>query len=188
MSERIAFPSRIGFPARFGTFAAAAAVGILSLTLWSMPYRSIEAWTTARIMNFDRPTDSWRHYWLGQNPEGIIWFDVTTLCSSNLVIAPLLVLAGLGMLLAARIAVWRVVLGFVVAASVFFAFNIGRLVLIGWTYNHWGHESEWIAHDVFGTYVTLIASFVAVGIQLLVTGVRRGSLGHRRFEVINSEE
>ncbi|MGN6723055.1 MAG: archaeosortase/exosortase family protein [Marmoricola sp.] len=156
-------------------------VAALAVTAWSTAYRTGEAWATAQLISLHTSTPHYETAWLGRFGSQAIWFNVTTECSSSLIVAPLLALAAGGLMLVGRIAVWRVVLGFIAGAGLFFVLNSGRLAFIGLAYDHWGTQAHWATHDVIGSFITVIASLLALTTQLLVTGVRHGSREVRSF-------
>lgn len=86
---------------------------------------------------------------------------LTTGCSSALLIAPLALLAGVLLLFGTR-GPARVLLGFVLAAALVAAANLGRLTLIVAMQHRYGDEGFGWTHVLFGSVLMMAAGLVAL--------------------------
>ncbi|MEU3567800.1 archaeosortase/exosortase family protein [Kitasatospora sp. NPDC036755] len=86
---------------------------------------------------------------------------LTTGCSSALLIAPLALLAGVLLLFGSR-GPARVLLGFVLAAALVLAANLGRLTLIVAMQNRYGDEGFGWTHVLFGSVLMMAAGLLAL--------------------------
>ncbi|MEV7778848.1 archaeosortase/exosortase family protein [Kitasatospora sp. NPDC088351] len=86
---------------------------------------------------------------------------LTTGCSSALLIAPLALLSGVLLLFSARRPT-RVLLGFVLAAALIGATNLGRLTLIVAMQHRYGDEGFGWTHVLFGSVLMMAAALVAL--------------------------
>ncbi|MBO1414919.1 exosortase/archaeosortase family protein [Streptomyces sp. FH025] len=86
---------------------------------------------------------------------------LSTGCSSALLIAPLALLSGVLLLFGSRRPT-RVLLGFVLAAGLVVAANLGRLTLIVAMQNRYGDEGFGWTHVLFGSVLMMAAALIAL--------------------------
>ncbi|MBD0672431.1 archaeosortase/exosortase family protein [Streptomyces sp. CBMA156] len=86
---------------------------------------------------------------------------LTTGCSSALLIAPLALVAGVLLLFGTR-GPGRVLLGFVLAAALVVAANLGRLTLIVAMQHRYGDEGFGWTHVLFGSVLMMAAGLIAL--------------------------
>ncbi|MFE4513841.1 exosortase/archaeosortase family protein [Kitasatospora sp. NPDC056783] len=93
---------------------------------------------------------------------------LSTGCGSALLIAPLALLAGVLLLFGTRRPT-RVLLGFVLAAGLVVAANLGRLTLIVAMQHRYGDEGFGWTHVLFGSLLMMAAGLIALLLFLFLT-------------------
>jgi hypothetical protein len=100
-----------------------------------------------------------------------VWFVVTTLCTSSVLLVPL-VLVGAWAMTVPIIRVRSVAAGLALGSTVVVALSTARLVMISLSWRVWGPDSLWVTHDLMGTVISLIAMTAGLGILIVVAGMR----------------
>lgn len=155
------------------------AVGLLMLsallcTLWSLPYRSLEASLVGRVLSAITATAIHADRFEVSNPSGSwMWFQVTMECTSAVLLVPLAVVAA-WLVCQRRVRIRLVVLGLVVGWAIVAGSSTLRLFLIGFNYHHFGLSSFWLTHDFVGTLVSVISTLIALLVQVRITSMDRG--------------
>jgi hypothetical protein len=173
-SERISWFGRVALAC--GLIAIAVAI----LTVWSAPYRSVEAHAASWVVGLFTPTRLYGNEWMVAGHGSGLWFVVTTICTSGLIVLPLLGFAAWATLMR-RVKVSMALAGLLAGTLVVLALSTARLAMIGLSWWQWGYPSLWLAHDFVGTFISLIAMGLGLGIQVTVTG-RWGKMERRTFE------
>jgi exosortase/archaeosortase family protein len=156
------------------------AVAVAILTVWSAPYRSMEAHAAAWVVGLFTPTRLYGNEWLVTGHGSGLWFVVTTICTSGLIVLPLLGFASWATLMR-RVRVSMALAGLFAGTLVILVLSTARLAMIGLSWWQWGYPSLWLAHDFVGTLISLIAMAAGLGVQIAVTG-RWGKMERRTFE------
>jgi exosortase/archaeosortase family protein len=155
-------------------------LAIAILTIWSAPYRSMEAHAASCVVGIFTPTKLYGNEWLVTGHGGGLWFVVTNICTSGLIVLPLLGFAAWATLMR-RVKVSMALAGLVAGTLVVLVLSTARLAMIGLSWWKWGYPSLWLAHDFVGTFISLIAMALGLGVQVAVTG-RWGKMERRSFE------
>jgi exosortase/archaeosortase family protein len=113
----------------------------------------------------------------GTGDAHMLGLQVTLGCSSDLLIAPLLLITGL-LLGLGHASAGRIVAAAAVAASIVVIVNVLRLVMIAEMVNWWGAQTGfgW-GHTLFGSVLTLVGMFAALTAFIVVFN-RGGRLRH----------
>ena len=168
-------------------FAGVGALSVAVLLLLSEGwYRGVEAALAGRTLSgllgfpvmISRPLRTVFFAFDGTGPAHMLGLQVTLGCSSDLLLAPVLLFTGL-LLLFGRSSAPRVLLAASVAAAVVVLVNTLRLVLIAVLVDWWGVETGfgW-GHTLFGSMLTLAGMAVALGVFVVAVGrERRGGAG-----------
>jgi len=165
-----------------GVGALSAAMLVLLSEGW---YRGVEAALAGRALSgllgfpvmISRPLRTVFFAFHGTGPAHMLGLQVTLGCSSDLLLAPILLFTGL-LLLVGRSSALRVLLAASVAAAVVVLVNTLRLVLIALLVDWWGVETGfgW-GHTLFGSVLTLAGMAVALGVFVVAVGrERRGGI------------
>jgi exosortase/archaeosortase family protein len=98
----------------------------------------------------------------GTGNAHMLGFQVTLGCSSDLLVAPLLLFTGL-LLILGQIPLSRVLLAMASAAAIVIVINVLRLVMIAMMVNWWGVQTGfgW-GHTLFGSVLTLLGMAAAM--------------------------
>ncbi|HEX3333255.1 MAG TPA: hypothetical protein VHS57_02885 [Acidimicrobiales bacterium] len=172
--------TRISWLGRVAVALGLVALGVLILTAWSAPYRSVEAHAASWVVGLFTPTRLYGNEWLVSGHGGGLWFVVTTICTSALIVLPLLGFATWATLMR-RVKVSMALAGLAAGTAVVLVLSTARLALIGLSWWQWGYPSLWLAHDFVGTFISLVAMALGLGVQITVTG-RWGKMERRSFE------
>lgn len=161
-----------------GVVALSAAVLLLLSEGW---YRGVEAALAGRALSgllgfpvmISRPLRTVFFAFHGTGPAHMLGLQITLGCSSDLLLAPVLLFTGL-LLLFGRSSGPRVLLAASVAAAVVVLVNTLRLVLIALLVDWWGVETGfgW-GHTLFGSVLTLVGMAVALGVFVVAVGRER---------------
>ena len=166
------------------TFAGVGALSATALLLLSEGwYRGVEAALAGRALSgllgfpvmISRPLRTVFFAFDGTGPAHMLGLQVTLGCSSDLLLAPVLLFTGV-LLLFGRSSAPRVLLAALIAASVVVLVNTLRLMLIAVLVDWWGVETGfgW-GHTLFGSVLTLAGMAVALGVFVVAVGRdRRG--------------
>jgi hypothetical protein len=171
---------RMSWLGRVALACGLVALGVAILTVWSEPYRSMEAHTASWVVGLFTPTRLYGNEWLVTGHGSGLWFVVTTICTSGLIVLPLLGFATWATLMR-RVKVSMALAGLVAGALVVLLLSTARLAMIGLSWWKWGYPSLWLAHDFVGTFISLIAMAGGLLVQVAVTG-RWGKMERRTFE------
>jgi exosortase/archaeosortase family protein len=161
------------------TFAGAGALSAAVLLLlgegW---YRGVEAALAGRAMSgllgfpvmVSRPLRTVFFAFDGTGPAHMLGLQVTLGCSSDLLLAPVLLFTGV-LLLFGQSSAPRVLLAASIAAAVVVLANTLRLVLIAVLVDWWGVETGfgW-GHTLFGSVLTLAGMALALGVFVVAVG------------------
>ena len=167
----------------FGRIALACgllALGVAIVTVWSQPYRSAEAHAASWVVGLFTPTRLYGNEWLVSGHGSGLWFVVTTLCTSGLLVLPLLGFAAWATLMR-RVKVSMALAGLTAGMLVVVLLGTARLAMIGLSWWQWGYPSLWLAHDLVGTFISLIAMALGLLVEVTVTG-RWGKMERRTFD------
>jgi exosortase/archaeosortase family protein len=159
--------------------AAIIGFGVASLTVWSMGYRALEATVAAGVVGLVTRTQVYRNEWLVTGHHNGLWLIVTSTCSSNLMLLPILAFAAWAAI-ARRMPTAIVLAGLVAGIAVAVTLNTARFALIALSWRAWGYQSIWATHDLAGTFISLFGTFGALVTQILVTGRIGGLRGEAR--------
>lgn len=104
----------------------------------------------------------------GTGTAHMLGFQVTLGCSSDLLVAPLLLFTGL-LLILGQIPLSRVLLAMASAAAIVIVINVLRLVMIAVMVDWWGVETGfgW-GHTLFGSVLTLLGMAAAMFVCVFV--------------------
>jgi hypothetical protein len=171
---------RISWLGRVALATGLIAFGVAILTVWSEPYRSMEAHVASWVVGLFTPTRLYGNEWLVTGHGSGLWFVVTTICTSGLIVLPLLGFATWATLMR-RVKVSMAVAGLVAGTLIVLVLSTARLAMIGLSWWQWGYPSLWLAHDLVGTFISLLAMGAGLGVQVAVTG-RWGKVERRTFE------
>jgi exosortase/archaeosortase family protein len=145
------------------------AFGVATLTTWSSPYRSLEARATEAVVGLFTSTRLYRNEWHMVHGSRGVWFAVTSVCTSSVLLVPLIAVGA--WTAAMPLVKLRVAFaGFATGGIVVVFMSTARLALIGLSWHAWGDASLFVTHDLIGTLVSLVAMATGVGVQLIVTG------------------
>jgi len=164
------------------TFAGVAALSAALLLLLSQGwYRGVEAALAGHALSgllgfpvmISRPLRTVFFAFHGTGPAHMLGLQVTLGCSSDLLLAPVLLFTGL-LLLFGHSSASRVLLAASVAAAVVVLVNTLRLILIALLVDWWGVETGfgW-GHTLFGSVLTLAGMAVALGVFVVAVGRER---------------
>ena len=176
-------PHRKGRMSWLGRVALAVgliALGVAILTVWSEPYRSMEAHVASWVVRLFTPTRLYGNEWLVTSHGSGLWFVVTTICTSGLIVLPLLGFATWATLMR-RVKVSMALAGLFAGTLIVLVLSTARLAMIGLSWWQWGYPSLWLAHDFVGTFISLLAMAAGLGVQVAVTS-RWGKVERRTFE------
>jgi exosortase/archaeosortase family protein len=168
-----------GGPRTFaGVGALSAAVLLLLSEGW---YRGVEAALAGRALSgllgfpvmISRPLRTVFFAFDGTGPAHMLGLQVTLGCSSDLLLAPVLLFTGV-LLLFGHSSALRLLLAASIAAAVVVLVNTLRLVLIAVLVDWWGVETGfgW-GHTLFGSVLTLAGMAVALGVFVVAVGRER---------------
>ncbi|GAA4174574.1 exosortase S [Gryllotalpicola koreensis] len=115
--------------------------------------------------------------WFGLGSGHVNGFQITTLCSTVILITPLLAMVGV-MLLVRPLALGRVLVGLAIGAGLVAACNLLRYSLAAIALQTWGDDGFELVHRYLGSLL-VIAGFIAAFILLLrvATTTRRPQRG-----------
>lgn len=151
-----------------------------SLTVGSIPYRSLEARVAATLVSCFTPIRLYRQEWLVTRHDAALWFVVTTICTSSLLLVPLWIVAAWAATV--RLIKLRMVLaGFAAGVPTVALISTARLVMVSVSWWKWGNPSLWVTHNLVGTLLSLLAMAAGLSVQIAVTGMR-GDLRRRSFD------
>ncbi len=177
-----ALPARPGGARRLTRYTAAfggclAAMLLLVNQQW---YRGVEAVVTGDAVSkwlgypvvVSRSQQTMFFAFHGTGPAHMLGLQVTLGCSSVLLLAPIVLLAGV-MLSMRDTSPVRVLLAAAVAASLVISINVLRLVMIAAMVDWWGVQTGfgW-GHTLFGSVLMLLGLAAALGAFVLVLGYR----------------
>ncbi|PNW09592.1 hypothetical protein C1632_04005 [Microbacterium testaceum] len=99
-------------------------------------------------------------------PE-LVGLDITTLCSTMVLVVPLLVLAAAAVVIT-RARIGRVLVGLTAAASLASTCNIVRFVSAAWAYTQYGREGFDLVHRYIGSVFVLLGFGAAIALLLII--------------------
>lgn len=165
---------RINRPGRLigaGLLVTAAA----ALALWSDAAIALEAQLVAGVLSAftSGGTSSVGHLiWTGIGTESVHGFLITPVCTSLVLIGPILVLTGVLVLLGRKRADWTL-LGGALALAVAVGANTLRFILIATAWQLWGEVGFDIMHYYAGSVLVILASALAIVLLLVVSSTGR---------------
>jgi exosortase/archaeosortase family protein len=157
-----------------------AALGLLAIALAvfliveQTSFRAVEATLTADVVQLvtsghAHGAGSIVYFGLGtSHVEGIV---ITTLCSTVVLVTPLLALAGI-LLLMPSLRLTRVLLGLATALALAVACNLARYAAASYALQHWGRSGFDLVHEYLGSLL-VIFGFALAFILLLRIATRR---------------
>lgn len=152
--------------------------GLLVVTVWSYPYRELEAALAAHVTGLVTPSFSFGDRWVVEPIGGkSLMLVVTGSCTTSLLVAPLFV-AAVWALLLRRLRVSMTLVGLVLGIGILLALGTIRMAVIGLSWHRWGVVSAWVSHDLVGTLITISSAALALGTMLTIAA--RGSRVTRR--------
>jgi len=155
------------------------ALGLLALACALLalqePFRTVEARVGAVLMApavDGGAASSGPIIWFGLGTGQVNGFQITTLCSTVILFAPLLAVAGV-MLLVRPLALGRVLVGLAIGLCLVAACNLARYCFAAMAMQAWGEDGFELVHRYLGSLL-VIAGFIAAFILLLrVATLRR---------------
>jgi exosortase/archaeosortase len=143
--------------------------GTAVLTVWSTAYRSIEAQLASALVGAFTPSRVYQNEWHVTHGGGGLWFVVTYLCTSSVLLIPL-VLVGAWAITMPLVRLRSALCGLIAGSAVVIALSTVRLVMISLAWRMWGNGSLWVTHDLIGTIISLIAMSAGLGTLVVLTG------------------
>ncbi len=154
-----------------GLLVAAAA----ALALFSDAAITLEAQMVATVLDVftSGSTSSIGHLvWTGIGTDAIHGFLITPVCTSLVLIGPILVFTGVLVLLGRKRADWTL-LGGLLALAVAVGANTVRFILIAAAWQLWGEVGFDIMHYYVGSVLVILASALAIVLLLVVSSTGR---------------
>lgn len=121
--------------------------------------------------------------YIGIGTEDVHGFLITPLCTSLVIITPVLVLAGV-LLLFPRYRLSWVLRGLLIALPLAVGANVARFVLVGVALQLWGRGGFEVMHHYVGSVIVLVCSAVALVLLLLVATTGTLSIPPRVWSVL----
>jgi exosortase/archaeosortase family protein len=161
-------------PARVAGRAASVLVALaliaLAATLLALQeqFRDVEARVAAFLMDpfvHGGTAPAGSIVWFGLGTQQVTGFQITTLCSTVILVTPLLAAAGL-MLLVRPLALGRVLVGLAIGTGIVTLCNLLRYGFAAIAMQTWGSDGFELVHRYLGSLL-VIAGFIAAVILLL---------------------
>lgn len=168
-----------------GLLVAAAA----ALALFSDAAIGLEARLVATVLDVftSGSTSAVGHLvWTGIGTDALHGFLITPVCTSLVLIGPILVFTGVLVLLGRKRADWTL-LGALLALAVAVGANTVRFVLIAIAWQLWGEVGFDIMHYYVGSVMVILASALAIVLLLVVSSTGRLQPPRRWLAAIRGE-
>ncbi|GAA4166505.1 hypothetical protein GCM10022286_31250 [Gryllotalpicola daejeonensis] len=137
-------------------------------------FREIEARVAAVLMNpmvHGGTAPAGSIVWFGLGTDQVTGFQITTLCSTVILVTPLLAIAGV-LLLVRPLALGRVLIGLAVGVGIVTVCNLLRYGFAAFAMQGWGNDGFELVHRYLGSLL-VIAGFIAAFILLLRVATTR---------------
>lgn len=141
-------------------------------------FRTAEASLTSHVVGLftsGRSTSYSSIVWFGVGTPTVSGLQITTLCSTVILVTPLMALAGLA-LMVRGLEIRRAVSGLIVSLAIVIACNILRYALAAFALQKWGTDGFDLVHHYIGSLL-VIAGFAVAFILLL--RIATGAPGRR---------
>lgn len=140
----------------------------LLCSLWSLPYRSIEAMTTGRLLGLLTSSSEYSDHYGVAKGSAWQWFRVTTECTSAVLLVPIAIV-GAWMVCQRRVRIERALAGFAIGWLIVAGASTFRLLLIGLNYHFYGMSSFWVTHNMVGSLISLASTIAALFAQIRIS-------------------
>jgi len=142
--------------------------GAVALLAFQVRFRAAEAVVAARLMDpfvAGTTAPAGPIVWFGLGTDGVTGFMITPLCSTVILVTPLMALAGV-MLLVRPLSTGRTLVGLAIGAAIVAACNLFRYCFAAFALQRWGEPGFEAVHRYAGSLL-VIAGFITAFILLL---------------------